>query len=224
MANNLSRANIPTRLNPTADAFVPSLRSPLSIWSPLDNPDTCWLWAEEVALAEPDGEGESRSSRSPPQNVLSLSKESTIARNDVISELSSGGNQENEGPAEGNVLAAALDSPDNGIDERMMRQLKIVSLKDYIVRHYVKSLRIVPMKLEPTLEVIKTACTDIMAFEGVIINSSAGGNNNDFAEAVKNILKAVGKQEALIDLLTRVRISTEVRLYKERLGHLLHNT
>ena len=156
--------------------------------------------------------------------MLSLSKESTIARNDVISELSSGDNRENEGPAEGNVLAAALDSPDKGIDERMMRQLKLVSLKDYIVRHYVKSLRIVPMKLEPTLEVIKTACTDIMAFEGVIINSSAGGNNNDFAEAVKNILKAVGKQEALIDLLTRVRISTEVRLYKERLGHLLHNT
>ncbi|MCJ1433549.1 hypothetical protein MMC27_002912 [Xylographa pallens] len=220
MANNLSRANIPSRLNPTAEAFVPSLRSPLSIWSPLERPNTCWLWAEDrnTKVKEiPD--------RSPPENVLSMTKESTNAKNSGISDLSTGDTHPNEGPAQRNVLAAELDAPDrNMMDERLKRQLKIVSLKDYCVRHYVKSLRAIPMKLEPTLEVIKTACTDIMAFEGVIINSPAGGVNNDFAEAVKNILKAVKKQEDLIDVLTRVRISTESRLYKESLGHLLHNT
>ncbi|MCJ1379293.1 hypothetical protein MMC17_002394 [Xylographa soralifera] len=203
MANNLSRAKIPSRLNPTAKAFEPSLRSPLSIWSPLDKPSTCWLWAEEVAQAEPDGEGESRSSRPPPENVLSLSKESTIATTSIISELSMGGSQQHEGGPERNFLAAGLDPPDKTIDERLMRQLKIISLKDYLVRHYVKSLRVIPMKLEDTLEVIKAACTDILAFEGVIISSSVGGSNNDFTEAVKNILKAVAKQESMIDVLTK---------------------
>ena len=157
--------------------------------------------------------------------MRSLTKESTNATTSVISGLSTGDTQQNEGPAALNALAAALEAPDKSmLDERLKRQLKIMSLKDYCVRHYVKSLRAIPMKLEPTLEVIKTACTDIMAFEGVITNSAAGGANSDFAEAVKNILKAVKKQEDLIDVLTRVRISTESRLYKERLGHLLHNT
>ncbi|MCJ1286500.1 hypothetical protein MMC26_005846 [Xylographa opegraphella] len=224
MANNLSRANIPSRLNPTAKAFVPSLRSPLSIWSPLDKPDTCRLWADEVAQAEPDGEGESGSSRSPPENVLSLSKESTNTTTVSISGLSTGETQQNEGPAEKNILTTALDLPNGNIDDKLLRQLKLMSLKDYIVRSHVKSLRVIPKRLEPTLEAIKSACTDIMAFEGIISNSPVGGRNNDFAEAVKNILKAVGKQEDLIDILTRVRISTESSLYKENMGHLLHKT
>ncbi|MCJ1400060.1 hypothetical protein MMC11_003263 [Xylographa trunciseda] len=225
MANNLSRANIPNQLNPTAEAFVPALRSPLSIWSPLDKPSTCWLWAEQVAQAEPDGEGHSFSNIPSAENVLSLSKESTHAMTrSVLSELSTEGPQQNEGPPQKNFLAAGLDPPDKRIDERTQRQIKITSLKDYLVRHYVRSLRAIPSKLENTAEVIKNACTDILAFEGMIASSSVGGSNNDYSEAIKNILKAVGKQEALAEDLTRVRISTESRLYKERLGHLLHDT
>ena len=164
------------------------------------------------------------SDRSPPENVLSLSMESTMATTIVMSALSTGDTPLNIEPDEKNVLAASLGPSDTSIDERLLRKLKIMSLKDYCVRHYVKSLRAIPTRLESTLEVIKAACTDIMAFEGIVINSAAGGNHNDFAEAVKNIHKAIRKQETLIEVLTRVRISTEARLYKERLGDLLHNT
>ena len=117
-----------------------------------------------------------------------------------------------------------VELPRENVDETLKQQLRILSLKDYLVRHYVKSLRAVPTKLEDTLEIIRIACTNIMAFEEIIAKSPVGRINNDFVEAVRDILLAVSKQENPIDVLIKVRISTETRLYQEGLGNLLHNT
>ncbi|MCJ1389071.1 hypothetical protein MMC18_001925 [Xylographa bjoerkii] len=178
----------------------------------------------DVAQAAPDGEGESFSSRSPAENVLSLSKESTNLMTSGFSELSKEEFQQNDGLHERNFLAAGLEAPDKRMDDRVKQQVKIMFLKDYLVTRYVKCLRAIPTKLEETSEVITNACTDIMAFEGIITSSSHEGSSSDYSEAIRNILKAVGRLEALIEVLTKVRLSTESRLYLEGLGHLLHNT
>jgi len=119
----------------------------------------------------------------------------------VFSEISMGETRHiGEQPQGRNFLAAGLDPPDKIAENRLERQKRIMSLKDYLVRHYVKSLRAVPTKLEDTVGVIRNACTDIMAFESIMTNLSVGGSNGDCAEAVKNILKAVAQQQALIDV------------------------
>lgn len=115
-------------------------------------------------------------------------------------------------------MAKGLEQADNTAND----EAKIAAMKDAIVREYLKVLKLVPDQIDKTLQVIVYTCNDILSFKSIVEQSRLGVDlDADYAEAVHKIQDIAQKHKSLSRTLTRLRIGTEVRLYKAGLGHLL---